>query len=126
MLVTHDEFTDFLVRGGVTIAQPSPSLLGISELDRLAGTCRGLGRELQPHGWGPTALGTAANLHVATVHRDVALVEYAPPPLYPENTLRRTLAGPEPALRDGVFERPERPGLGIELDPDAVARYRVA
>ena len=36
------------------------------------------------------------------------------------------LAGPEPRIRDGAFELPTAPGLGIELDEDAVARYRVS
>jgi L-rhamnonate dehydratase len=126
VLVAHDEFVDFLDRGGAGIAQASPSSLGITELDRLARSCRERGKELQPHGWSPTVLGTAANLHVASVHGDITLVEYAPPALYPEYTLRAVLAGPEPALRDGVFDRPTEPGLGVSLDPDALARYRLA
>jgi L-alanine-DL-glutamate epimerase-like enolase superfamily enzyme len=39
--------------------------------------------------------------------------------------MRNELAGPEPRIRDGAFELSTAPGLGIELDEDAVARYRV-
>jgi L-alanine-DL-glutamate epimerase-like enolase superfamily enzyme len=32
---------------------------------------------------------------------------------------------PEPAIRDGRMELPAGAGLGVELDEDALARYRV-
>jgi L-alanine-DL-glutamate epimerase-like enolase superfamily enzyme len=35
------------------------------------------------------------------------------------------LVHPEPEIRDGRMDLPTGPGLGIELDEDAVARYRV-
>jgi L-alanine-DL-glutamate epimerase-like enolase superfamily enzyme len=43
-----------------------------------------------------------------------------------DSPLRRDLVSPpEPALVDGRMPLPDGPGLGIELDADAVARYRV-
>jgi L-alanine-DL-glutamate epimerase-like enolase superfamily enzyme len=47
------------------------------------------------------------------------------PDLFP-SPLRAELTRPEPQLADGVIPLPAEPGLGVELDPDAVERYRVA
>ena len=46
-------------------------------------------------------------------------------PLLWDSPIRRELVRPEPAISDGEMELPAGPGLGIELDEDAVARYRV-
>src|SRR5205085_10793836 len=61
----------------------------------------------------------------AGANSNVPLVELAPAAFYPHMIMRRELAGPEPVIRDGVFERSTAPGLGLELDEDAVQRYRV-
>jgi L-alanine-DL-glutamate epimerase-like enolase superfamily enzyme len=74
----------------------------------------------------PTAIGVAANIHIATVHENIPYVEYAPPSLFPEHRLRAQLAQPEPEVRDGAFLRPATPGLGVDLDTDALARFRIA
>jgi L-alanine-DL-glutamate epimerase-like enolase superfamily enzyme len=78
------------------------------------------------YGWSATTFTTAANLHVAQVNDNVPLVEYAPPAFYPDFVLRSDLSGPEPTVVDGVFEVPSAPGLGVNLDDDALARLRVA
>ena len=46
------------------------------------------------------------------------------PALFPSR-LRAELTGPEPEIVDGTIALPAAPGLGIELDPEAVERYRV-
>ena len=52
-------------------------------------------------------------------------IEMFHPALY-DSPLRAQLTGPEPALVDGTIPLPHEPGLGVELDPDTVTRYRVA
>jgi L-rhamnonate dehydratase len=72
-----------------------------------------------------TAYSAAANIQVAAAHDNVPLVEHAPPSIYPHMIMRGALTRTEPRIADGVFEVPTAPGLGLELDEDAVERYRV-
>jgi L-alanine-DL-glutamate epimerase-like enolase superfamily enzyme len=92
-------------------------------MHRLARYAAAKGRRLIPYGWVATALSAAATLHVAAVNDNVPFVEYAPPAFYPDAGLRRDVAGPEPALRDGAFEVPAGPGLGISIDRDALEEF---
>jgi L-alanine-DL-glutamate epimerase-like enolase superfamily enzyme len=41
-------------------------------------------------------------------------------------SLRKELVHDELVFADGVLRPPERPGLGVELDPDALARFAAA
>ncbi len=97
--------------------------------DKRHGSPRESSRRARPTvcalGWCATAFTTAANLHLSVVHDNVSLIEYAPPSIYPEAVLRARLAGPEPRVSHGLFETPFEPGLGIELDENALATFRV-
>lgn len=112
---SYAEFAALMSAGRVGIVQPAATRLGITETDRLARAARRLRKRMIPFGWTATALGTAANLHLAWANSNVPLVEYVPPELYPGMTLRRSVARPHVRVRGGIFERPERPGLGPEL-----------
>jgi L-alanine-DL-glutamate epimerase-like enolase superfamily enzyme len=50
-------------------------------------------------------------------------IEFLPAPLS-ESALRRELVTEDLALVDGSIPVPQRPGLGVELNRDALARYR--
>ncbi len=78
------------------------------------------------YGWVATTLGVAASIHVALVNENVPFIEYAPPAFYPDAVLRQALAGPEPAVKEGAFEVPTAPGLGVTVDEAALERLRVA
>jgi L-alanine-DL-glutamate epimerase-like enolase superfamily enzyme len=71
-----------------------------------------------PHGWN-TAIGLAADLHLASVFPDTDLVEYIGGSPYVD----AIVAEPWRLDADGMLPIPDRPGLGVALDPDAVARY---
>jgi L-rhamnonate dehydratase len=120
-------FAEFgpLLDAGIQIAQAGTCRIGITECDLLARTTRASGRRFVPYGYVSTLFPVAANIHVAAANGNVPLVELAPPAYYPHMLMRQALAGPEPELRDGAFALPTAPGLGIELDEDAVARFRV-
>ena len=78
-----------------------------------------------PHCW-KTGISISATAHLAFVTAHCAFIEYLPPQLCHER-LRRELAHEELELRsDGTIPLPRKPGLGVELDWDAVHRYRVA
>lgn len=124
ILTSYAEFGP-LLDAGLDIAQSGTCRIGITESDRLARRAAELGRRYVPYGYVSTLYSVAANIHVAAANDNVPLVELAPAAFYPHMIMRSELAGPEPTIRDGAFELPAAPGLGLELDEDAVSRYRV-
>ena len=99
--------------------------MGITECDRLARRAAELGRRFVPYGFVSTLYSVAANIQVAAAHDNVPLVEHTPPAIYPHMIMRGALARPEPPIVDGAFVLPTAPGLGLELDEDALERFRV-
>jgi L-rhamnonate dehydratase len=124
ILTSYAEFGP-LLEAGIDIAQAGTCRVGITESDLIARRAGELARRFIPYGYVSTLYSVAANMQVAAANANVPLVEHAPPSYYPHMIMRNELAGPEPRIHDGAFELPTAPGLGIELDEDAVARYRV-
>jgi L-alanine-DL-glutamate epimerase-like enolase superfamily enzyme len=71
-----------------------------------------------PHGWN-TAIGLAADLHLAAAFPDTDLVEYKTGSPY----IDEIAANGWPLDADGTLAIPTSPGLGIEIDEEAVAAY---
>jgi D-galactarolactone cycloisomerase len=71
-----------------------------------------------PHGWN-TAVGLAADLQLASAFPDTDLVEYLTGLPYVD----QIAAGGWGLDADGMLPIPEKPGLGLTLDPDAVAKF---
>ena len=124
-LTSFTEFQTLLDFGGVDIVQPGSNRVGITESDRLARYAAAKDRRLVPYGFVATLMAAYANIHVASANDNVPYVEMAPPSLYPGFPLRDDLGSPEPAMRGGAFEPLAAPGLGVELDEDVIAAYRV-
>lgn len=126
LFVTRNEFLEMLDAGAVDIVQPGVVRVGFTEARRVAEDAAVRGREVVPYGWVATTLAVVANLHLAATLRNCPWTEYCHPEVYPHQELRRHLFGPEPKMVDGVFELPSAPGLGVEIDEEALTRYRVA
>jgi L-alanine-DL-glutamate epimerase-like enolase superfamily enzyme len=126
MLTAATEYLPMLDSGAVSIVQGGAARTGISEMSSLARLAGERGRQFVPWGWVATTCTVAANVAHAVTHDNVPLVEYAPVELYPSARLPRELAPVQPALVDGRFTTPTRPGLGVEIDPEALERFRVA
>ncbi|MFC4360361.1 mandelate racemase/muconate lactonizing enzyme family protein [Halobium salinum] len=111
-----------LSRGALDIVQPDVcNVGGLTPAREVADGTRRAGVPLVPHVWGtPVALAASLQL-LATLPGD--------PPLEFDrsaNPLREELAtDPIEADDEGRVTVPEGPGLGVELEPDAVERYRV-
>jgi L-rhamnonate dehydratase len=120
---TRFECREWLERGRVDVLQPDPNRVGgLTELARVAELASHHAATVIPHGW-KTGITVAANMHIHAATTNVPLFELVSPALW-TSPLRRELTVPEPELRDGVLALPSGPGLGIELDEDAVAHYR--
>jgi L-alanine-DL-glutamate epimerase-like enolase superfamily enzyme len=113
-----------LLEAGIAIVQAGTCRMGITECDRLARRAGELGRRFVPYGFVSTLYSVAANIQVAAANDNVPLVEHTPPAIYPHMIMRGALARPEPRIVDGAFELPTAPGLGLELDEDALDRFR--
>ena len=119
VLTRRQTFLPWLSRGAFDIVQPDVTKVGgISEQRRIAWMAQDFGVQYIGHGWN-TALGLAADLQLASAIHDSDLVEYIGGSPYVDGILQQpfTLDG------DGYLQIPDRPGLGVELDPDKVARY---
>jgi L-rhamnonate dehydratase len=128
--LTAYAFRDLISRRVVDLLQPDLSWVGgITEGRRIAEMARLANIPLVPHNWG-TAINTAASVHLVAAMPQGFLCEY---PITRREWGEVTLDIPSPMMtalastpvliEDGYAVVPPGPGLGIELDEDAVARY---
>lgn len=120
---TRFEFIDLMDRGRIDVAQPDVGRVGgLTEARRVADLAAVRGRLIVPHCW-KTGIGVAASAHLAAATAHCPYIEYLPPELS-ESDLRKELADDGLKMDNGRVALPERPGLGIELNYDALGRYR--
>ena len=114
-------FRELITRGAVDIVQPDIAWSGgLSECRRIAAFAAAHHKMVAPHAFS-TAVTLAASLHFAAATANALALEFDQNP----NGLRDDLLKePLAADRDGFVHLPQRPGLGIELDPAALDRYR--
>ncbi len=119
VITRRQAFVPWLRAGAFDIVQPDATKVGgLSESRRIGWLAEAFGVKLVPHGWN-TAVGLAADLHLASALPTTDLVEYITGSPY----LDDLVAGGWHLDADGMLAIPEAPGLGITLDLDAVARY---
>jgi D-galactarolactone cycloisomerase len=119
VLTRRQSFQPWLEAGAFDIVQPDVTKVGgISEERRIGWMAQEHGIRFIPHGWN-TAVGLAADLHLASAFPDTDLVEYLTGSVYVDELV----AGGWQLDADGMLPIPSGPGLGIELDSDAVAKY---
>ena len=115
-------FRELIERGHVDLVQPDVTRCGgITEMLRIAEFAHSRGVETVPHAW-KSGIIKAASLHVNAVLPDALYQEYciAETPINTSLTRERL-----PIDADGFLEVPTGPGLGVTLDDDVMARYRV-
>ena len=119
VLTRRQAFQPWIERGAFDIIQPDVTKVGgISEERYIAWQAQEHGIRFIPHGWN-TAVGLAADLHLASAFPGTDLVEYLTgSPFIDEITAGGWKIGP-----DGMLPIPTKPGLGLTLDPDVVKKY---
>jgi L-alanine-DL-glutamate epimerase-like enolase superfamily enzyme len=118
VLTRRQSFQPWLEAHAFDIVQPDVTKVGgISEERRIAWTAREHGVKFIPHGWN-TAVGLAADLQLASAFPDTDLVEY----LNGSPFIDEIVVGGWELDAEGMLPIPDAPGLGLKLDPDAVAR----
>jgi L-alanine-DL-glutamate epimerase-like enolase superfamily enzyme len=115
-------FRELITRGAVDIVQPDLAWSGgFSECRRIAALAQAHHLMVAPHAFAGAVL-LAASLHFAAATPNALALEFDRNP----NGLRdELLKEPFQIDADGAIPLPGRPGLGIELDPAALARYRL-
>ena len=118
VLTRRQSFMPWIERQAVDILQPDLTKVGgLSEGRRIGWAAYDHGIQVVTHGWN-TAVGLAADLALAAALPVAAYVEYLTPSPYIEDIL----AQPFKLNEDGTLSIPTAPGLGIELNPEAIAR----
>jgi L-alanine-DL-glutamate epimerase-like enolase superfamily enzyme len=123
-LATRFEFLELMDQGHVAYAQPDMGRVGgLTEAARVAALAAQRGVLLTPHVW-KTGISIAAAVHFAAVNPHCRYVEYLPAELS-ESTLRKELTTENLSLADGRITLPSGPGLGVEINRDALERWSV-
>ncbi len=131
------QFAHWLHSGAFDVIQPDASICGGLANARFVGELAALHEvACVPHTWNGAVM-AAATLHLAAVlpltarlgdgtwpgHRGVGpMLEYDTS----ENPFIRDVVTNPPALVQGCFAVPDSPGLGIEVDEERLAQYRIA
>jgi len=124
-LQTRHEFRELMDRGHCDLIQPDIGRVGgLTEAMRCARMAAERGLRSVPHAW-KTGLTVAATRHFGAAAPACPYTEYFARGFFP-SYLRSSLAGPEPELKDGYWDLPEAPGLGVELDAEVVERALAA
>jgi L-alanine-DL-glutamate epimerase-like enolase superfamily enzyme len=121
-LSTRYDFEVLIDQGGVQVAQPDIGRVGgFTEARRVCDLAAARGRLIVPHAW-KTGISVAAAAHLAMVTPHMPFFEFLPAELC-ESKLRQELTIDELTFEGGSLRPPERPGLGIELDREALAFF---
>jgi L-alanine-DL-glutamate epimerase-like enolase superfamily enzyme len=124
-LLTRYEVTEAVAAEAFDIYQPDAAGVGgISEMRKIAGILAARDLRFIPHIACSSVggVGLAANLHIICSSPNTPYVEYD---AY-DSPIRREIFREPILAKHGQVTVPDRPGLGLELDESAVARYQVA
>jgi L-alanine-DL-glutamate epimerase-like enolase superfamily enzyme len=124
-LTTRFEFLDLMDRGKIGVAQPDIGRVGgLTEARRVCDLAAQRGLTVVPHLWN-TGISIAAAVHLAAATPHCPFIEFLPAELS-HSSLRKELLSREHEMVDGVIPLPTAPGLGIELNRDALGRFKEA
>ncbi|SEG34086.1 L-alanine-DL-glutamate epimerase [Saccharopolyspora kobensis] len=119
VLTRRQAFRPYLEQRAFDIVQPDTTKVGgLSESRRIGWLAQEHGVRLIPHGWN-TAVGLLADLHLASALPGTDLVEYKTGSPYIDGITEQ----PFRLDPDGMLAIPAGPGLGLQLDPERLARF---
>ncbi len=121
VLTRRQSFWPYLQNHAVDIIQPDCTKCGgITEAWRIAWMAHEHNILYVPHGWN-TAIGLAADLHLTASVPVARYVEFLTPSAY----IDELVTEPFRPDAEGYLRVPTKPGLGIELNREAIKRYGV-
>ncbi|NJN82576.1 MAG: mandelate racemase/muconate lactonizing enzyme family protein, partial [Caldilineaceae bacterium] len=103
------------------VAMPDIARTGLSEGKRIASLCDAYNLPIAPHVGGGGILSVAASVHYSAAIPNFMILEHS----HLGHALKGRIARSYPEPTEGVFLLDETPGLGVEIDEEAVATYAV-
>jgi galactonate dehydratase len=121
-LYGRGELLPLLTAGALDVAQPDVCHVGgVTELRKIAALCDTFGVALAPHNpLGPVA--TMVNIHAGLALSNFLILEV----MRSDVPWRDEVVDADLRITDGYALPPERPGIGVELNRAAAARYPYA
>lgn len=120
VLTRRQGFAPLIQRQAVDIIQPDCTKCGgLTEAWRVAWMAHENHVQWVPHGWN-TAVGLAADIHLSCAMPLARYVEFLTPSPYMDDLI----TVPFRPDAEGYLTLPEKPGLGIELNREALERFR--
>ena len=112
-------FENFIVRGAVDYIQPDVARAGgITEIRKITAMASKHNVPVSFHTWGD-GVALAASVHLAAALKDCIVMELD----YTYNPLREELLREPFRVANGYLIPPEKPGLGIELNEEALKSF---
>ncbi|HEY2917501.1 MAG TPA: mandelate racemase/muconate lactonizing enzyme family protein [Candidatus Binatia bacterium] len=112
-------FENFIVRGAVDFIQPDVARAGgITEIRRITAMAAQHKVPVSFHTWGD-GVALAASVHLAAALKDCIVMELD----YTYNPLREELLREPFEVENGYLIPPEKPGLGVELNQQALQKF---
>ena len=119
-LYTKAEFAPVFERRAADIINPDVcNCGGILELREIAAMAEPYHIAVSPHNYNSTTIGLAATLHAAAAMPNFLITEY----FVNFEDLGREIARRSFTVEDGYIQLPTQPGLGIDLDEEALVRH---
>lgn len=113
---TRYQFKERLVKRAADLLQPDVGRAGISETRKIANMAEAFNINIAPHLSVGLGVCTAATLHLSAAIPNFHILEYQPTVL---PTANRLLSRPI-RCEAGFYELPEGPGLGVDVDEEAL------
>jgi D-galactarolactone cycloisomerase len=112
-------FENFILRGAVDFIQPDVARAGgITEIRKITALAARHKVPVSFHTWGD-GVALAASVHLSAALKDCIVMELD----YTYNPLREELLREPFKVENGYLIPPEKPGLGIELNQEALQRF---
>lgn len=122
---TAFEFRELVNAGCLHVMQPDVGRVGgLSEAVKVCDLAATTGRAVIPHAW-KTGISLAATAHLAAARREVERFEFLHPETC-ESRLRKELTIDEVKVTPQGVTVPRAPGLGVELNRDALEEFERA
>jgi L-alanine-DL-glutamate epimerase-like enolase superfamily enzyme len=122
------EFKLLIEKGCYDVLQPDALLSeGVGQMRKIAALAEVAGLEVAPHTWG-NGIGLMANLHLSAAIPNCPYLEFPddPPSGWTAAARDQMLAEPVVIDADGCVRVPDRPGFGLVLDEERIARHTVS
>ena len=113
------EWRQWIEQRSFDVAMPDIARTGLSEGKRIAALCDSFNLPVAPHIGGGGILAVAASIHYSAAIPNFQIMEHS----HGAHAWKGSIASSYPEPVNGVFALPTAPGLGVEIDEDAVARY---